>query len=411
MNQLNFGGAVIPAMAGFFFGKRAKVQEVQVEKIQLPAVINESVGETGVSRYLMTVPVVSGVSKYLKRKDKDAMSGVAVYLLRQKIAEKNAPQQTGVAKYLIKIGKETTCIKTSVDKYLLKQEMAEPKLSSLTGVARYQAEQDLVARKQAALALTQKYKVQDAEEQAAKQAEKETGMKFSDEQIREAEAGLVAEAVAATRVGRYLQQAEKSMVKPTTGVARYIAQQIIKESQKPVLSKVGLYLRDQAAKENKKPKLTGVAKYLSKLPPVSENTSTARPKLASTGVSRYLDTQQVNPESGKPVLSGVAKYLDKKLKEEASQIKQLENISLKETIETEFKTVVGEFIPANSFYANTGVSRYLDKINQTAEVVDARSTASLTGVARYLQQQTGSGGRVKLAAPTGVDRYLLKKAS
>lgn len=411
MNQLNFGGAVIPAMAGFFFGKRAKVQEVQVEKIQLPAVINESVGETGVSRYLMTVPVVSGVSKYLKRKDKDAMSGVAVYLLRQKIAEKNAPQQTGVAKYLIKIGKETTCIKTSVDKYLLKQEMAEPKLSSLTGVARYQAEQDLVARKQAALALTQKYKVQDAEEQAAKQAEKETGMKFSDEQIREAEAGLVAEAVAATRVGRYLQQAEKSMVKPTTGVARYIAQQIIKESQKPVLSKVGLYLRDQAAKENKKPKLTGVAKYLSKLPPVSENTSTARPKLASTGVSRYLDTQQVNAESGKPVLSGVAKYLDKKLKEEASQIKQLENISLKETIETEFKTVVGEFIPANSFYANTGVSRYLDKINQTAEVVDARSTASLTGVARYLQQQTGSGGRVKLAAPTGVDRYLLKKAS
>ncbi|MBM4207389.1 MAG: hypothetical protein FJ190_05010 [Gammaproteobacteria bacterium] len=410
MDQLNFGGAVIPAMAGFFFGKRAKVQEVRVEKTQLPAVINEIPGETGVTRYLMAVPVVSGVSKYLKKKDKEAMSSVAVYLLRQKIAEKTVPQQTGVAKYLVKAGKETTRAKTCVDKYLLKQEMAQPKFSSLTGVARYQAEQDLIARKQAAAALTQKYKEQEAAIQLAKQAEKEAGMQFSEEQIHEAEASLVAEAAAATGVGRYLQQTEKSTAKPSTGVARYIAQQIINDSQKPVLSKVGLYLRDQAVKENKKPKLTGVAKYLSKLPPVTEKPVTARPKLTTTGVSKYLETQQT-AEPGKTVLTGVAKYLDKKSNEEASQIKKLEDLSLRETLEPEFKPVEGEFIPANSFYADTGVSRYLEKINKTADTVTADFARPLTGVAKYLQQQKGPDRDVQLSAPTGVDRYLLRKAS
>ena len=163
MNQPNFGLAVIPAMAGFLsFGKRAKVQEIQEEKaIQLPAVINNTSEDvkTGVARYLLSSPLVTTVTRYMKKNEKQTMTGVTKYVLRQAIAERSAPPPTGVAKYLAKSAKQPPRRKkTGVDKYLAKQELALPNLAALTGVARYEAEQDLIAKRKAAAVLIQKYK-------------------------------------------------------------------------------------------------------------------------------------------------------------------------------------------------------------------------------------------------------------
>ncbi|CAG7856245.1 hypothetical protein MCAMS1_00656 [biofilm metagenome] len=410
MTQQHFGVTVIPAMAGFFFGKRAKVQEVHVEKTQLPAVINEPLGETGVTRYLMAAPVISSVTKFLKKKDKTPVSGVSVYLLRQSIAERNNPKSTNVAKYLSKVAKDTSRNKTCVDKYLLNKELTETKKSSLTGVARYQADQDLVSRKQAAAAMIQKYREQEATELLARQAAQEAGSHFSEDQILAAETDVIAEETAATSVGRYLQKSAKKVAMPTTGVARYIATQIILESQKPVLSKVSLYMRDQAINQSKKPKLTGVARYLSKLPPVTEKASYNKGKAAPSGVSRYLDARAVS-EINKPSLSGVAKYLESKSKEEASKIKKIEDLRGRMAGEPAVKSIEGEFIPANSYHAETGVSRYLERMGDRVDLSDAISTARVTGVSRYLDKLQDSVSDALAVAPTGVDRYLLRRVS
>ena len=75
------------------------------------------------------------------------------------------------------------------------------------------------------------------------------------------------EATTATRVSRYLKQQEASSKNiASTGVSRYLAKQIILDSQKPKLSKVAKYLQEQSLKVSKKPSLTGVSKYLSKQP-------------------------------------------------------------------------------------------------------------------------------------------------
>ena len=170
MSQNDFGGTVFPAMAGFFlFGKRAKVQEIQQDKSQqLPAVVTkENNGLTSVSRYLLTAPVVTSVAKYVKKTEKQQMSGVAKYLLRQTIAEKNAPEQSGVSKYVAKVAKEPgSPRKSGVEKYLAKQEWERKNAPALTGVAKYEANQNMLARKKAALELAKKYR--DAEEEAAR---------------------------------------------------------------------------------------------------------------------------------------------------------------------------------------------------------------------------------------------------
>lgn len=388
MNHQNFGSAVIPAMAGFFlFGKRAKVQEIQAEKYQLPAVVENPAGGTGVSRYLMTVPVVSGVAKYLNKKDKDPVTGVSVYVLRQTIAERNAPAVTSVAKYLTKVAKELPHAKSTVDKYLVKQDFAAKKVSSLTGVARYEAEQNLLERKKAAVALTQKYRDEEAAAMLAKQKAAAKELKITKKQIKDAEAAIIAQKKeASTGVGRYLQQTGMKPDKQSTGVSRYISKKIIADSQKPALSKVSRYIGGQSA-SSKKTFLTGVARYLSKQP-VATKPSPAKEKLLPSGVSRYLATQ-TEVEQHKPAVTGVAKYLDNAAKQESSKIKKLENLS-KLAAEAVGKSVEGEFIPANSFYANTGVSRYLERQGLTA----------VTAV------NTFAGGKA-----TGVDRYLLSKAS
>ena len=410
MNQIDFGrAAVIPAMAGFFFfGKRVKVQEIHEESpSQLPTVVkNDSNGQTGVARYLLSAPLVTTVTKYVKKSEKQHMTGVAKYVLRQKIAEKNAPVQTGVSKYLVKVAKgQSGCQKTGVDKYLLKQEWAVRNASVLTGVAKYQEEQDAVVRKKAAVELVKKYR--EAEAEAAKVAKETAQAAYITSRLAEKELGDMVEAPAATRVGRYLQaqQAVALVNAEPTGVAKYLARQIIIGSQKPTLSKVSKYLRDQSLHQIKKPSVTvtGVAKYLSRQPPTIGPVP-VKDKPVESGVARYLAAQEA-VESTKPIQSGVSKYLHKQAQLALAASKQPEG-----NIE---KCLEGEFIPANEYVParTTGVSRYLDK--QVVMVVPATETTKgrVTGVSRYLDKQSSLVNQSLAVAPiTGVDRYLKKRA-
>ena len=270
MNQTNFGLAVVPAMSGFFsFGKRVKVREVREDApMQLPAVLNpDTHGVTGVTKYLMATPLVTSVAKYLKKQDKHPVTGVAKYVLRQTIAERNAPTATGVAKYLVNASKTSAGHKTGVAKYLVKQALNAPKTEALTGVARYQAEQDLIAKKQAMAAKIQQYK--DADVAAAKAAREaaeaayEASRSMAQEQYEQA-----IETPAATGVGRYMQdKSATSKARPTaTGVSKYINNKIILDSQKPVVkvSKVGKYLREQELNQSKKPNLSWCCKISGK---------------------------------------------------------------------------------------------------------------------------------------------------
>lgn len=85
-------------------------------------------GKTRVSRYLENQPAgLSRVEKYLKEQEQNQTSGVAKYLARQAIAERNKPVVvlSGVEKYL-KNNKDNAPIvvakKTGVEKYLATQD-------------------------------------------------------------------------------------------------------------------------------------------------------------------------------------------------------------------------------------------------------------------------------------------------
>ena len=405
MNQTNFGVAVIPAMTGFFsFGKRAKVREIQdAAPKNLPAVIKaEDNSLTGVAKYLLAAPLVTSVAKYLKKQEKQPITGVAKYVLRQTIADRNKPQSTGVTRYLTQAAKQpATSKKSGVAKYIAKKALAVPNLSALTGVAKYQAEQDLIAQKKAIAMKIQQYKEADlAEAKAAREAAE--AAYESSRLTEELQYEQAVEAPAATRLGRYIQaQTELLKKRPkATSVSRYINKKIVLDSQKPAvaLSKVDKYLKEQELAQSKKPSLTGVAKYLAKQPTVVR---VQKPKetLVQSGVARYLAGQSAS-ESHKPALSGVAKYMEK--------LEQLSKVTLLLTDNSTIKTVEGEFIPANSVTLATGVSRYLER--QGAVVAVAKE--GVTGVSRYLERQVGSVNRnMALAStPTGVDRYLLKRA-
>ncbi|MEQ1558307.1 MAG: hypothetical protein ABL933_05130 [Methyloglobulus sp.] len=417
MNQENFGGTVIPAMAGFFlFGKRAKVQEIQGEKPkQLPAVIKaDMAGLTGVAKYLISVPLVTGVAKYLKKNDNQPISSVQKYVLKQMIAERNAPSVTGVAKYLDKAGKQIPARKKSgVDRYITKQELASRSIVTLTGVARYEAEQTLIEKRQAAAAMIKKYRDEEDAAREAKNIAQATSLASADVSTQNGEA---IEAVSATRVGRYLQEQNKlAKSQPkVTGVCRYLAKQIILESQKPTLSKVEKYLRGQAVTLKKKPNLTGVARYLSKQH--TEVTPKAKTKLLpASGVARYLQTQSIG-DSKKTVLSGVAKYMEKLADLDVSD-KNILAIAIEAEIDEandHIPTAVveecleGEFIPAHSFPSLSGVEKYLDKQTVREENVVEEV---LTGVSRYLKQQLQPLKQTQaLPLRTGVDKYLSNRA-
>jgi hypothetical protein len=397
MNQQHFGMTVIPAMAGFFFfGKTAKVEEIQQDKPQqLPVVAKfESNGLTGVAKYLISIPVVTSVAKYLKRKDKHPVTRVEKYILKQAIADKNAPATTGVANYLAKISKEVSvCKKTSVDKYLAQQALAaKNSASTLTGVEKYEAGQALIAKRKAATAIIKKYK---DEEEAAK----EKAIDLEANPVVEKKSAVKQEKPAKTRVGRYLQEQTKvSKDKPkATGVAKYLAKKIIEDSQKPVLTGVSKYLRGHSVASEKKPNVTGVARYLSQHK-ITATVASPKIKLVQSGVARYIADQSAE-KNNKPILSGVEKYL-KSLSEKSDTLANTEQRLL--IVEESIASLEGEFIPADRVDSITGVSRYLEKKDVVVSVIT--KPASTTGVSRYLDNQP------VVAPKTGVGRYLLSRA-
>lgn len=385
MSSNDFGGAVIPAMAGFFlFGKRAKVQETQQNKPQqLPMVLTtDPNGLTGVARYLISTPLVTGVAKYMKKKEKKPVTGVEIYVLRQSIAEKNIPAPTGVAKYLAKVAKEAPKRKkTGVDKYVAKQELGAINFSTLTGVAKYEADQELCAKKQAATTMIKKYL--DEEKAAVIAAREAANVAYEASKNGVREDMLQAEEPAKTRVGRYLQeQAASSKKRPkVTGVARYLAKQIALDSQKPSISGVSRYLREQSVVLSKKPNPTGVARYLSKQH--SAPVSAPKVTLPQSGVARYLASQSMS-ENNKPSLSGVAKYMERQaqLDKERARVGHGNLLGYEEAHVEAEQCLEGEFIPANDYSTATGVSRYLER--QVRSVKQSLTTSAPTGVDRYL---------------------------
>lgn len=407
MNQHNFGAAVIPAMAGFLFWKRAKVQEIREEKKQtLPAVISSDVATiTGVAKYLAAAPVITSVAKYLKREEQYQTSSVEKYILRRTIAEKNTQGPTGVSKYLSNSEKQSPKIqKSSVDKYLTNLEFAAKQAITLTGVAKYAAEQNLIERKKAAAAMIEHYKQQEAAAVlASKQAAENAALESSKLRYQEMAA---MEAPAATGVGRYVQilNTKVNNTPKVTGVARYLAKKIVADSQKPVLSGVAKYLRDQNLLDSRKPALTGVAKYLSKLPNV--NVKPRKEAATVSGVAKYLTAMEI-VDSAKPIRSGVAKYLDKQAQLEAQNTKLIEQL----TIEEAHRSVEGEFIPAREeSLSETGVSKYLQKQDALLATVVTDEIPVLSGVAKYLNKKSQQTGLTTISRPTGVDRYLLGRA-
>lgn len=169
--------------------------------------------KTGVSRYLESQPVgLSRVEKYLKSQEQNHPSGVAKYLARQAIAERNKPivVLSGVEKYL-KNNKDNTLV------------IAAKK----TGVEKYLATQDKTPMSRVA-----KYALQKAIEERNTPAKPKT-----------------------TRVESYLQSLPETT---TSSVSKYLARQAAvapKQEQIEVLSpSIEVVVNDVA--------LTGVAKYL-----------------------------------------------------------------------------------------------------------------------------------------------------
>ena len=101
---------------------------------------------TGVSRYLeiqTTTPSLSKVDKYLKSQELNQPSGVAKYLARQAINERNKPVVvlTGVAKYLNNNKDSAPVVKSGVERYLASQ-INTP----MSGVAKYMLKKNVADR-------------------------------------------------------------------------------------------------------------------------------------------------------------------------------------------------------------------------------------------------------------------------
>ncbi|NOT86276.1 MAG: hypothetical protein HOP02_16185 [Methylococcaceae bacterium] len=425
---------VIHFLTDMFSNKKPSKQDVAISSNVVESVVNLSLytQKTGVARYLDALPLVTSVTKYLKKQPDVPATGIARYIAKQSLSEKNIPTLTGVAKYVSKTTKENAAsasgvakylatqmllgekkpVITSVVKYINKQTFAAGNIMSLSGVAKYQAEQDLIDKKEAAAVMIARYV---AEEKKTTQAKAEAEKAKSDE---EAIAPAIEEP-AATRLGRYLQAktklAQNSPV--ASGVTKYLAKQLIAESQKPiptgvakylskqprpfktkpVVSSVARYLEVHASAVANKPAISSVAKYMTRRDILDKNT----PQVSS--VSKYVATQSLVEKNLAEIVqqeqsdhsifdvitnSGVAKYLERQ-----AQL-ALEALAAAE------ESLVGEYIPANEA---EGVARDSKDINE--RMVMAKEV--MTGVSRYIEEQIQVAAKSKL---TGVGKYLLEKA-
>lgn len=174
---------------------------------------SDAEGQTGVSRYLENQPAgLSRVEKYLKSQEQNQPSGVAKYLARQAIAERNKP----------------VVVLSSVEKYLKNNATSAPIVVKRTGVEKYLATQD-----QTPMSRVAKYALQKAIEERNAPTKPKT-----------------------TRVESYLQSLPETT---TSSVSKYLARQaaVVSASQPTQIEVAAVaeaIVNDVA--------LTGVEKYL-----------------------------------------------------------------------------------------------------------------------------------------------------
>jgi hypothetical protein len=266
MNQNNLSGFFFPAVAGlFFFMKRPSINEVDVVHTNYPVYSKDTSGLSGVAKYLDFQDkalqaklhadelaqhpdvLMSSVSRYLQDQNKHIVTGVAKYMLRQSIVEKqqkqtlkanegssverylknrkNAPELSGVAKYL----KHQASLPqpSNVAKYMAKKaavDALKAKIShvEVTGVAKYLNHQ---------ASLPQPSKV-------ARYLAMQTALAAKQVQPIVAKNEL-------TGVSKYLQH-QDSLPQPSR-VAKYMTRQILLEQQKPTILETGVdkYMRHQ----------------------------------------------------------------------------------------------------------------------------------------------------------------------
>jgi hypothetical protein len=424
-------------LADIFAPATSSSYDIQVVNAPSAVEVAGQQQQTGVARYLSDLPLITGVTKYLKKQPEMVATGVAKYVAKQSLlTPEEAPILTGVAKYVAKttptapaasgvakylaaqmLLNKNKPVLSSVARYINKQEKVMGNAVLLSGVAKYQAEQDLMAKKAAATAMIAKYLKEEA---LAAQTKAEAELKKAQEELL----APTIEEPAATGVGRFMQTQAKlaQATPPVSGVAKYLARQLIIESQKPALTGVAKYMSKQPQPAIKaKPAVSSVARYL------EAQALASRGKPAFSGVSKYLLRQSL-VEKNKPPMSSVSKYVAAHSAIEKIQPK--ETITAAPSTETLFervaksgvaqylerqaqlalealaaaeKSLVGEYIPAHETEAGADACKVIQEEQEA--VVSIKETA--TGVAKYIEKQIQAAALLKL---TSVDRYLLQRA-
>ena len=266
MDQNNLSGFFFPAVAGlFFFMKRPSINEVDVVQTNYPVYSKDASGLTGVAKYLdfqdkalqaklnaielaqNPEVLMSRVSRYLQDQNKNIATGVAKYMLRQAIVEKqqkqalkvnegssverylknkkSAPELSGVAKYL----KHQASLPqpSNVAKYMAKQAAIEVLKAKaihieVTGVAKYLNHQ---------ASLPQPSKVARYLAMQAALSAKQVNSIVAKNEL--------------TGVSKYLEH-QDSLPQPSR-VAKYMTRQILLEQHKPASLETGVdkYMRHQ----------------------------------------------------------------------------------------------------------------------------------------------------------------------
>lgn len=414
------------------FGSLPAFFKPDTDSFSLPAV-EHSVAEndmpTGVSRYLSSRPVATGVDKYLKNHRQHEVTGVDKYVARRILADPDRPSATSVTKYLQEKREKTKPSSTSgVAKYVSKQVLRSTDRTVPTGVEQYVAKR-LKAEKEKIAGNTGVDKFLLAKERAARKAAAEKLVAYyieKEEAERVAAAAQMPEndiepsneveamSADATGVDKYLVLRKNSQASgKATGVAKYVAKKIAWANNQPAKTGVSKYLQKQSLQI--KPPSTSVSRYLLKQKYAPKSV------IETTGVDKYLERKEtLSSVAGK--YSGVAKYIAKMavLKKTPKSV---------EAVITNEKTQLSTEEAEASIAGPTRVAKYLQLrederqarfavdesvVSETAETdIDASSAdiddAVATGVEKYLRKKRHDNIPVSSATVTGVERYLRNK--
>ncbi len=331
--------------------------------------------------YLVEVSATS-VGRYLQNNPPKEVTSVNRYLAKQILELKNSPIATGVKKYLMKqaltskksstsrvshyIAKQhvkgkNTRSSSSVSKYIFKKLLEAREKAPKTGVEKYLAKIEANIKKAEALALIEKYQAEEAKAAKLKAENEAQKSEISDRHDEKNDSE-----VSGSSVSQYLG-GKKDRV--ATGVAKYLANQIVLQKNKPPVSSVQKYLKKQILSQKLDQNKSSVEHYL-------ENRAGSNQKLVpKTSVSKYLTKKSILG-GGFPRSSGVSKYLVRK-SALATKLKILSG-------EGDSQSLEGQLILANetSSGMGTGVEKYLEKQHKSAA-----KTPKMSKVEKYLRSK------------------------